>query len=87
VDQAGDLAALLSDGAERAGVDVAVGFVLFNLAWTPGFVAGSTLGGSANSRSYVVLSISCAATLLGVLFCTRWRRRGAVEVRGQSRTR
>jgi len=79
--------ALLSDGAERADVDIAVGFVLFNLAWTPGFVAGSALGGSGNSLAYLILAISCAATLLGVLFSTRWRRRGAVEITGQTRTR
>lgn len=37
--------AMLSDGIEHVGVGLAVGFVLFNLAWTPGFLAGATAGG------------------------------------------
>jgi predicted MFS family arabinose efflux permease len=71
--------ALLSDGAERAGVDASVGFVLLNLAWTPGFVAGSALGGSSLSSSgsslvYLILATFCAASLVATVAATRARR-------------
>jgi predicted MFS family arabinose efflux permease len=71
--------AMLSDGAEREGVDVAVGFVLLNLAWTPGFLAGSVLGGSSATTSgsslvYLILAALCAGTFVAALATTRARR-------------
>jgi MFS family permease len=64
--------ALLSDGIEQAGIGLAIGFILFNLAWTPGFLAGAAGGGwlasaIGDSPAYLVLAILCALTLLGAL--------------------
>ena len=65
--------ALLSDGTERAGIGLAIGFVLFNLAWTPGFLAGAAAGGwlasaTSNSVAYFSLAAVCVTTLVGALF-------------------
>jgi predicted MFS family arabinose efflux permease len=38
--------ALLSDGAELAGLDQSLGFALLNVAWAPGNVVGAILGGA-----------------------------------------
>jgi MFS family permease len=38
--------ALLSDGAETAGLDRALGFALLNVAWAPANVVGAMLGGA-----------------------------------------
>jgi predicted MFS family arabinose efflux permease len=67
---------LLSSGTERARVSPALGFVVFNLAWAPGFLAGSAGGGllAANGSiavSYSVLAGLCASTLLGSWLLTR----------------
>jgi MFS family permease len=59
---------LLSDEAERTGLDYAFGFTLINLAWAPAQVAGSA-GGAALAEAtrdaipYLVLSVLCALTL------------------------
>ena len=65
--------ALLSDGTERAGIGLAIGFVLFNLAWTPGFLAGAAAGGwlagaTSDSVAYFLLATVCVTTLIGALF-------------------
>jgi predicted MFS family arabinose efflux permease len=62
-------AAIVADGAEAAGLDHAFGFSLANLAWAPGTVLGSILGGElaegiGDSATYVMLAAFCAATLL-----------------------
>ena len=59
---------LLSDEAERTGLDYAFGFTLVNLAWAPAIVAGSA-GGAAVAEAtrdaipYLMLSALCALTL------------------------
>ena len=59
---------LLSDEAERTGLDYAFGFTLINLAWAPALIAGSA-GGAAladatsDAVAYLVLSVLCALTL------------------------
>ena len=59
---------LLSDEAERTGLDYAFGFTLINLAWAPAQVAGSA-GGAALAEAtrdaipYFVLSVLCGLTL------------------------
>ena len=62
--------ALLSDGIEQVGVGLAVGFVLFNLAWTPGFLVGAAVGGwlggaVGDSSAYVVLGGLSGVALIG----------------------
>ncbi len=59
---------LLTDSAERVGLEVAWGFALANLAWAPGQAAGAALGGTlaratADALPYVLLSALCLATL------------------------
>ena len=61
--------ALLSDGIEQVGVGLAVGFVLFNLAWTPGFLTGAMAGGwlgerLGDSSAFIVLSCLSGLGLL-----------------------
>jgi MFS family permease len=64
--------ALLSDGAERAGVAQALGFGLINLAWGGGQVGGAAGGGwladhTTDAVPFVVLGVLAAATLALVL--------------------
>lgn len=59
---------LLTDSAERIGLDVAWGFALANLAWAPGQAIGAAAGGSlaraaADALPYILLSCCCLATL------------------------
>ena len=63
---------LLSEGTERTGASPALGFILFNLAWAPGFLVGSAASGqiaaSTSDRfAYCMLAIVGAALLAGVL--------------------
>jgi MFS family permease len=60
--------ALLSDGAEAAGLDQGYAFALVNLAWALGQVAGSAGGGAAgrlggDALPYLVLAGVCVLTL------------------------
>jgi MFS family permease len=60
--------ALLSDGAERAGLDQGLGFALLNLAWAPANVVGATLGGvlaeaAGDAAAYLLAAAICAVTL------------------------
>jgi MFS family permease len=62
-------AAIMADGADAAGMDHAFGFALANLAWAPGTVAGSLIGGALAERAgdeatYVLLAAVCFGTLL-----------------------
>jgi predicted MFS family arabinose efflux permease len=68
--------ALLAGGTEHAGVNPALGFVLFNLAWAPGLLAGSAGGGqlaetTSNAIAYCALGALCVATLAVVLILSR----------------
>ncbi len=63
--------AMISDGAERVGLDQAYGFGLFNLAWAGGQVIGGA--GSAGLAQvtadivpYALLAVLCAVTVVAV---------------------
>jgi len=63
--------ALLSDGAERAGIGQGLGFALLNLAWAPGHVVGSAAGGAiadtaGDALPYLLLAGVCTLALLAV---------------------
>ena len=63
--------ALVSDGAEAAGIDQAFGFAIMNLAWAGAAMAGSGIGGSlakatADAVAYGLVAALCAVTLLGL---------------------
>jgi predicted MFS family arabinose efflux permease len=75
--------ALLSDGADAAGLDQGLGFALLNLAWAGGQTLGSAGGGrlaeaTSDELAYAVLAAVCAGTLAVVLA----RRAGARETAG-----
>jgi MFS family permease len=64
--------AMLSDSSERAGLDQALAFSISNLAWAAGHLIGSGGGGAladatADAVPYGLLSLACAATLVGVI--------------------
>jgi MFS family permease len=59
---------LLSDEAERTGLDYAFGFTLINLAWAPAQIGGSAGGGAladaaADAVPYLLLASLCVLTL------------------------
>jgi MFS family permease len=61
--------ALLSDGAEAAGLEHALAVSLFTLTWAPGQVIGSALGGTlahatADAVPFLLLAACCLLTLL-----------------------
>jgi predicted MFS family arabinose efflux permease len=63
--------ALLSDGAERAGIGQGLGFALLNMAWAPGHVVGSAAGGAiaditGDALPYLLLAGICTLALLAV---------------------
>jgi MFS family permease len=63
--------ALLSDGAERAGVDQGFGFALLNVAWAPANVVGAGLGGGladafGDAAAYLLAAALCLFTLVAV---------------------
>jgi MFS family permease len=60
--------AIISDGAERHGIEQAIGFSLVNVAWAVGQTAGAAgSAGLADATSdevpYLVLAATCAITL------------------------
>jgi MFS family permease len=72
--------ALLSDGIERVGVGLAVGFVLFNLAWTPGFLVGAAAGGwlgdaVGDASAFLALAAFSSIGLLAAVVGNRGARR------------
>jgi MFS family permease len=72
--------AIISDGAERHGIEQAIGFSLVNVAWATGQTAGAAgSAGLADATSdqvpYLVLAAACAITLATL-------RRRAVRVAG-----
>jgi MFS family permease len=63
--------ALLSDGAERAGIDQGFGFALLNVAWAPANVVGAGLGGGladafGDAAAYLLAAALCLLTLAAV---------------------
>jgi MFS family permease len=63
--------ALISDGAERSGLDQGLAFGLVNLAWALGQVTGSAAGGAladvaGDTVPFLALSVLCALTLLAL---------------------
>jgi MFS family permease len=63
--------ALLSDGAERAGVEQGFGFALLNVAWAPANVVGAGLGGAlaevfGDAAAYLLAAALCLLTLVAV---------------------
>jgi len=63
--------ALLSDGADAAGLDTAFGFTLLNFSWAPGHVLGSGFGAAiadatSDAVSYGVIAVLCALTLVAI---------------------
>ncbi len=60
--------ALLSDGAEKAGLDQGFGFALLNVAWAPANVVGAALGGvlaqvAGDAGAYLLAAALCLVTL------------------------
>jgi MFS family permease len=60
--------ALVSDGAERAGIAQGLAFGVMNLAWAAGAAAGPAAGGALAESAgdvlpYVLLAALCLATL------------------------
>ena len=63
--------AILSEGAEQAGLDLAFAAMIMNLAWAPGNVVGAAAGGALGSAAgdgtvYLVVAALCAITLVAV---------------------
>jgi predicted MFS family arabinose efflux permease len=61
-------AAIVADGAEAVGLEHAFAFSLANLAWAPGTIAGSVIGGElaegvGDSATYLMLVVVCMVTL------------------------
>jgi predicted MFS family arabinose efflux permease len=76
--------ALLSDGTERAALDLAFAAMLLNLAWAPGNVVGAAAGGALADAAgdgvvYLVVIGLCAVTLLASLRSDLGPRRRRVE--------
>jgi MFS family permease len=72
--------ALLSEGSEKVGVGLAVGFVLFNLAWAPGFLVGAVAGGwlrglVGTAGSFVVLAALSSLVLVVTVLSSRQQAR------------
>jgi MFS family permease len=69
--------ALLSDEAERKGLEYAYAFALINLAWAPGQALGASGGGAlahltSDTVPYLVLSAVCLLT-----FALQWRSKSS----------
>ena len=61
--------ALLSDGAEKAGIEQGFGFALLNVAWAPANVVGASLGGllaqvAGDAGAYLLAGGLCLVTLV-----------------------
>jgi MFS family permease len=70
--------AMIADGAERHGIEQAIGFSLVNVAWAIGQTAGSAgsarlADATSDKVPYLVLSLVCTGTLIAL-------RRRAVRV-------
>jgi MFS family permease len=76
--------ALLSDGAERAGLDQGFGFALLNVAWAPANVVGAALGGAlaeavGDAGAFLLAAALCLATLLAAQWAVLGRAFPAKE--------
>jgi len=76
--------ALLTDGAERIGLDHGFAFAYFNLAWAAGFSLGSVAGGSlaeatADAVPYTAVAVLYAVSALVALVVSRGRLAQASE--------
>ena len=76
--------ALLSDGAETAGLDQGFGFALLNVAWAPANVVGATLGGVlaetvGDAGAYLLAASLCLATLAAMQWAVLGRALPAKE--------
>src|SRR5918996_718314 len=63
--------ALLSDGAEAAGIDQGFGFALLSVAWAPANVVGAGFGGAladafGDAAAYLLAAALCLLTLVAV---------------------
>jgi MFS family permease len=63
--------ALLSDGLESSGIEIALGFALMNFAWAPGHIVGSAVGGGiaeagGDAVAYGLAAALCVATLIAL---------------------
>lgn len=72
--------AILSEGTERAGLDLAFGAMLLNLAWAPGDVVGAAAGGALADLAgddvvYLLIIALCTVTLVAGLRRTAVLRR------------
>jgi MFS family permease len=70
--------AMISDGAERAGLDQGYAFGLFNLAWASGQVVGDAgsaglAQATADAVPYALLAGACVVTFLGLSRSARLR--------------
>ena len=68
--------ALLTDGADRIGLDHGYAFAFFNLGWSAGFATGAAGGGtlaqaSGDALPYMAVAAAYAVTALAAV---RWRR-------------
>jgi MFS family permease len=76
--------ALLSDGAERAGLDQGFGFALLNVAWAPANVVGAALGGAlaetvGDAGAFLLAASLCLATLAAAQWAALGRALPAKE--------
>jgi predicted MFS family arabinose efflux permease len=70
--------ALLSDGAETAGIDQGFGMALLNVAWAPANVVGAVLGGAlaqiVGDTAYLLAAALCLITLAATQLAALDRR-------------
>ena len=71
---------LLSDGAERAGLDQGYAFAIFNLAWAVTMAGGSAAAGAVAGATSDALAYALLAAVMGLaLLATLLRTRGLRE--------
>ncbi|HEY8785437.1 MAG TPA: hypothetical protein VIN63_03055, partial [Candidatus Limnocylindria bacterium] len=63
---------LVTDEAERSGLDYGYAFALVNVAWAPGQAGGAAIGGAVASTttdavSYLSLTVLCLVTLAALI--------------------
>ncbi len=73
--------AILSEGTERAGLDLAFGAMLLNLAWAPGNVIGAAAGGALADVMGDAAVYLAVIALCGVTLAVSLRRRFAAAPR------
>jgi hypothetical protein len=63
---------LVTDEAERSGLEYGYAFALVNIAWAPGQAGGAAIGGAVASAttdavSYLSLTVLCLVTLAALI--------------------